>query len=248
MTPLNEVTKLMSENRPLSILAVGAHPDDIEFGCGALLLKEAAAGARIHLLICSKGEAGSNGTAEEREAECEAAARVLGAGLSFIDCGGDGLIENRRANAVRIARVIRETQASVVLAPSLVENQHPDHAAVGGATRAAARLARYAGLGELRDLAAHAIESLYFYAITPGAEPTGATPFLFDVSEVVEDWRNLMGCHASQMKTRRYLELQVSRARTLGLNSGCEYAQALWPNDAVLVDDLNSAPRGARLF
>lgn len=238
----------MSENKPATILAVGAHPDDIEFGCGAILLKEAAAGARIHFLLCSKGEAGSNGSPEGREEECSTAARQLGASLSFIDCGGDGKLEGSRGNAITIARVIRETQASVVLAPSLVENQHPDHCAIGRATREAARLARYAGLDALKGASVHAIDSLYFYAITPGAEPVEGTPFLFDVSENVEGWKDLMACHASQMKTRRYLELQVSRARTLGLQTGCEYAQVLWPNDPVLVDSLNSAPRGARLF
>lgn len=240
--------KPMSENRTQTILAVGAHPDDIEFGCGGILLKEAARGSRVHLLICSKGESGSNGTPEIREAESRAAAEKIGASLAFLECGGDAKIEASRQNALKIARAIRETKASALLAPSLVEDQHPDHVAVGRAVRDAARLARYAGVAELSGLAPQAVESLWFYAITPGAEPKVEKPWIFDVSDVIDGWKESMACHGSQMKTRRYLELQLSRARTLGLSSGCEYAQALWPNDPVLLDGLNSAPRGVRLF
>lgn len=238
----------MSESKEKSILVVGAHPDDIEFGCGAILLKEAEAGNRIHFLVCSKGESGSNGSAAEREAESESAASYCGASLSFIECGGDGALLASPENALQIARKIRETKASILLAPSLLDNQHPDHSAIGKVTRDAARLARYAGVDVLSDITPHAIESLYFYAITPGAEPRGGTPFVFDVSLQIEAWREMMRRHRSQMKTRRYLDLQVSRARTLGLQTGCEYAQALWPNDSVLVNGLNSAPRGIRLF
>lgn len=238
----------MSENSEHTILAVGAHPDDIEFGCGAVLLKESAAGAGIHLVLCSRGEAGSNGSPKQREDECRAAAELMGASIEFLDCGGDGKVEPSRANALKLARVFRQQSPNIVLAPSLEENQHPDHCAVGRVVRDAARLARYAGLVELSEWEAHAVDSLFYYAVTPGAEPKRETTLVVDVSDQLESWRRLMGCHASQMKTRRYLDLQVSRARTLGLESGVEYAQALWSGDALFLDRLNSAPRGVRLF
>jgi len=238
----------MSENKPQTILVVGAHPDDIEFGCGAILLKEAAAGARVHFVLCSRGEAGTNGSPDQREVECRTAAELVGASIEFLDCGGDSKIESTRENALKLAEAIRRHKPEVVLAPSLVENQHPDHCAVGRSVRDAARLARYAGVEELTSNEVHAIESLYFYAITPGAEPQGATAFVVDVSEQIDSWRGVMACHASQMRTRRYLELQVSRARTLGMQAGVEYAQALWASDALFLDSLNSAPRGVRLF
>ncbi|MFN2509733.1 MAG: PIG-L family deacetylase, partial [Chthoniobacterales bacterium] len=49
----------------LRILAIGAHPDDIEFGCGGILLGEAARGSEIFLCVCSRGESSSNGTPDE---------------------------------------------------------------------------------------------------------------------------------------------------------------------------------------
>lgn len=238
----------MSVTNEKTILAVGAHPDDIEFGCGAILLKEAKSGSRIHFLLCSRGEAGSNGSPDEREQESRAAAERCGASIEFLDCGGDGQLMATPQVAQQIAGAVRAVKANVLLAPSRVENQHPDHSAIGKAASDAARLARYAGVAALSELGPHAIESLYYYAITPGAEPRSGTPFVFDVSLEIDAWREMMHCHRSQMKTRRYLDLQVSRARTLGLQAGCEYAQALWPNDPVLVNGLNAAPRGIRLF
>lgn len=238
----------MSEIRQQRILAVGAHPDDIEFGCGAILLKEAAAGAHVHFVLCSRGESGTNGSPEQREVECRTAAELVGASIEFLDCGGDSRIESTRGNALKLALMIRQQKPDIVLAPTLVDNQHPDHCSVGRAVRDGARLARYAGVEELKAESAHAISSLFFYAITPGAEPSEGTPLVIDVSDQIDPWRGIMACHASQMKTRRYLELQVSRARTLGLQAGVEYAQALWSSDALFLDRLNSAPSGVRLF
>ncbi len=71
----------------LRILAVGAHPDDIEFGCGGILLGAAARGSEIALCLCSRGEAGSNGTPDEREAEARHAAGFLGATITFLEFG-----------------------------------------------------------------------------------------------------------------------------------------------------------------
>ncbi|MDQ8203032.1 PIG-L family deacetylase [Pelagicoccus sp. SDUM812003] len=231
-----------------TILAIGAHPDDIEFGAGGILLKEKESGARLQLLVCSKGESGSNGTPDQREAECRAASTQLGAELQFLDLGGDGLMERGKEGALSIARVIRSLRPDIVLAPSLVENQHPDHAVIGNLVRDAARLARYAGLDALKDLASHSIESLYFYAITPGAEPQAETPLCIDISSVFDSWLQLMRCHASQMKTRHYVDLQVARSRSIGLQMGTEHAQAIYANDRLILETLSESPKGARTF
>ena len=69
-----------------------------------------------------------------------------------------------------------------MLAPSLVENQHPDHARLGKLVRDATRLARYGGVHELKDLPPHTIGHLLYYAVSPDAEPRDITPVYFDVS------------------------------------------------------------------
>ena len=88
----------------------------------------------------------------------------------------------RSAHAIKLARIIRQIRPEVVLAPSLVENQHPDHWRLGKLVRDAARLARYGGLKELRRQPPHTIGRLFFYAVTPEAEPPDITPVLIDVS------------------------------------------------------------------
>ena len=150
----------------MKILAVGAHPDDVEFGCAPILIQEVRNGHEARILVTSKGEAASAGTPEERAQEARDAARIIGAAIQFLELGGDCHIENNTANAMTLAREIRRFKPDVVLAPHLGENQHPDHAAVGKIVRDAARLARFGGLRDLEDLPPHPITSLYFYTIT----------------------------------------------------------------------------------
>src|SRR4051812_31004005 len=75
------------------LLAFGAHPDDIEFGCGGVIANETRAGRGAHFVVCSRGESASNGNADQRTAEAEKSAGILGATLEFIDLGGDAHFE-----------------------------------------------------------------------------------------------------------------------------------------------------------
>jgi len=232
------------------ILAFGAHPDDIEFGCGAVIAKETRAGCAAHLVVCSKGEAATNGTPEQREAEARRAAELLGATIEFIDLDGDAHLQIRTEHAVKLARIIRTARPGIVLAPTLTENQHPDHPRLGRLIRDAARLARYGGVTELRDLPAHTIGQLLYYAASSDAEPPDLPTVLIDVSDpqVIAAWTAAMEAHASQMTTRKYVELQLARARLNGLHAGVEHAIALFPNDPIVVDSLAQIGRGARSF
>lgn len=236
------------ENSGPAILAVGAHPDDIEFGCGGILLQAAGAGARIHLLVCSRGESGTSGTPAEREAEAREAAALLGASIEFLELEGDGHLTASTVTAMMIAQSIRRVRPEKVLAPTTCRNQHPDHVAVGEATRNAARLARYGGLAELDRLPPHVIGHLLHFAITPAAEPPDQVGVRFDISAVETAWGRLMGCHRTQQKTRNYSELQRTRARAWGLEAGVEYAQVLYANDPFLLNGLAELPPTIRLY
>ena len=222
------------------LLAFGAHPDDLEFGCGGVIASETRAGRAAHLVICSRGEAGSFGTPRQRLNEAKKAAGLLGATVEFLELDGDAHLEVRVAHALKLAGIIRRLRPESVLAPSVVENQHPDHARLGKLVRDATRLARYGGLRELRRHAAHTIRQLFFYAVTPEAEPRDLTPVLIDVSapEIISTWTAAMRAHASQTSARKYVELQLARARLLGLRAGIEYAIALYPNEPLLFDSL----------
>ncbi|HZI64042.1 MAG TPA: PIG-L family deacetylase, partial [Thermoanaerobaculia bacterium] len=72
----------------LDVLAIGAHPDDVELCCGGTLALLAGRGRRVGILHLTSGEAGTRGTAAGRRAEAADAARELGAvGVEFLDCG-----------------------------------------------------------------------------------------------------------------------------------------------------------------
>ena len=237
-----------SELPPL--LAFGAHPDDIEFGCGGVISRETQAGRKAHLVVCSRGEAGTYGTPKQRTAEAKKAAEIMGATIEFLELDGDSHLEMRAAHAIKIASIIRRVRPSVVLAPSLVENQHPDHWRLGKLVRDAARLARFGGVRELKKARPHAISQLFYYAVTADAEPRDITPVLIDVSspEILRAWTEAMKAHASQVQARAYIELQVTRARLRGLRAGLEHAIALFPNDPLVFDSLAQAGRGERSF
>jgi LmbE family N-acetylglucosaminyl deacetylase len=232
------------------LLVFGAHPDDIEFGCGAVIARENQAGRQAHLVICSRGEAGTHGTPRQRTAEAKNAAALLGATIEFVELDGDSHLEIRAAHAIKLAGIIRRVRPGLVLAPSLVENQHPDHWRLGKLVRDAARLARFGGIKELRKAPSHAIGQLFFYAVTPEAEPSDITPVLIDVSapEVVRAWTAAMEAHASQTTARAYVELQLTRAHLRGLRAGVNHALALFPNDPLVFDSLGQLNRSARKF
>lgn len=231
------------------LLAFGAHPDDIEFGCGGVVARESRAGRPVHLVICSHGEAGTHGTPAQREAEARHAAELLGASIEFLELDGDAHLEDRSAHAIKIAGILRRRRPGILLAPSLIENQHPDHWRLGRLVRDAARLARYGGLKELRDASSHTIDQLLYYAVTPEAEPRDLS-LLIDVSapEVLAAWTSAMAAHASQQQTRNYAELQLTRARLHGLRAGVSHAIPLWPNDPIVLTSLASLERSARRF
>jgi LmbE family N-acetylglucosaminyl deacetylase len=232
------------------LLAFGAHPDDVEFGCGGVIAKETRAGRKAHFVICSRGEAASHGTPKQRVAEAKKSAKLLGATVEFIELDGDAHFEVRVAHAIKLAGIIRRVRPGIVLAPSLVENQHPDHPRLGQLVRDACRLARYGGVKELRRLPPHAIEQLFYYAVTPEAEPANITPVLIDVSapDILNAWTAAMETHASQAAARNYVELQLTRARLRGLRMGGGHAIALFPNDPLVLDSLAAMSRGARRF
>src|SRR5881296_3533611 len=99
-----------SPTDPPPLLAFGAHPDDIEFGCGGVIAQETRAGRAAHLVVCSRGEAGTYGQPEQRVAEAQRAAALLGASIEFIELDGDSRLEFRTAHAMTLAGILRRVR------------------------------------------------------------------------------------------------------------------------------------------
>lgn len=240
----------MSNSNETSLLVFGAHPDDIEFGCGGVIALETAAGHKAHHVVCSLGESATSGTPELRAQESCDAAAVLGSTIELIDLDGDAHLEIKTSHAIKLAEIIRRIRPTTVLAPTCMENQHPDHWRLGQLVRDAARLARYGGLKELLNQPSHSIDQLMFFAVTPDAEPRDVVPVLIDVSspEIIAKWTASMNAYASQTASRNYVEVQLTRAKLLGARAGIEYAIPLFPNDPLVFSSLSQAGRGARNF
>jgi N-acetylglucosamine malate deacetylase 1 len=230
----------------MKLLAIGAHPDDIEFGCAPLLIKEVQKGNQVKILVLSLGEAGSSGTPEGRKQESINAAKIIGAEIEFLDFGGDCHIERLPENGFALAKVIREYQPNIVITPDTNENQHPDHAMAGKITRDAVRFARYGGLEELKNLPVHKIDSLYFYVITQffGSEPD----LIIDVTSVQPQWQQAMEAHASQMQSKKYLEMIMSWSKALGSAIGTDYAVGIKTNEPVRVDNISDLTLSSRNY
>ncbi len=110
----------------LDILAIGAHPDDVELGCGATLAKEIAHGKKVGILDLTRGELGTRGSAAIRDKEAHAAAQLLGVAIRENLALADGFFENNKESQLKIIEVIRKYQPEMVLCNAILD-RHIDH-------------------------------------------------------------------------------------------------------------------------
>ncbi|PNQ72811.1 bacillithiol biosynthesis deacetylase BshB1 [Hanstruepera neustonica] len=110
----------------LDILAFGAHPDDVELGCGATIAKEVANGKKVGIIDLTRGELGTRGTAETRDAESEQAAKILGVTVRDNMEFADGFFVNDKWHQIELIKMIRKYKPDVVLC-NAIEDRHIDH-------------------------------------------------------------------------------------------------------------------------
>lgn len=201
-----------------SVLAIGAHPDDVELGCGATLLAHVAAGDAVTVLVMTGGEngPGDKGGPTVRRAEQEAAVRVLGARLRWgglVDCA----VTADAATVAVVERVIAEVDADVVYVHA-PEDSHQDHRAVTAATLAAARRLS-------RVVHYQSPSSLSF------------SPSVFvDVTAFLSGKLAALRAHASQVEASAMVQPDavVAAARYWGSQARVGYAEAFAPTRMVL--------------
>lgn len=113
-------------NMKIDILAIGAHPDDVELGCGATLAKEISNGKTVGILDLTRGELGTRGTAEIRDKEAAAAAKILAVNFRHNLEFSDGFLVNNAASKLEIIKVLRKYRPDVVLC-NAIDDRHIDH-------------------------------------------------------------------------------------------------------------------------
>lgn len=215
---------------PVDVLAVGAHPDDVELGCGGTLAALVRSGLTVGVLDLTRGEMGTRGTPQVRCAEAAEAARILGALFrETLDLGDGGLRTDREAE-LAVVDVVRRRRPRLVLAP-LPSDRHPDHVRAG---RLATDAAFYAGLRALATGSpAHRPQQVVYYPSTFVSELS----FLVDVSAVFETKLAAIRAFRSQfydpesaepetfISSRAFLDGVVARARAFGRLSNVAHAE-----------------------
>jgi LmbE family N-acetylglucosaminyl deacetylase len=232
---------------PDRALAIGAHPDDIEFGCGATLAKWAAAGAHVTMCICTDGSKGTwDGEADlgvliaAREEEQRAAAAVLGARdvvfLRYVDGELDSGLEPR----AEVCRVIRETRPDVVLGhdPWQPYRIHPDHYHAGMLVTSGIVAARDPHFFPEQGVAPHRPSTLLCF------EP-GRVDHVENVDGWVgrkieallahrSQWRSTMGIDDNPDEQRAaFADKLLTEARATALRAGLRAAEAFARIDAL---------------
>jgi bacillithiol biosynthesis deacetylase BshB1 len=112
-------------NLDLDVLAVGAHPDDVEVHVGGLLARAAARGLRTGILDLTSGDLGTRGDAATRQAEALEAARILGASRTILDLP-DARFEQGEASRLRVIAELRRLRPAILIIPA-PDDRHPDH-------------------------------------------------------------------------------------------------------------------------
>ncbi|HEY5317511.1 MAG TPA: PIG-L deacetylase family protein, partial [Solirubrobacteraceae bacterium] len=190
------------------VLAIGAHPDDVELGCGGILLRHRDAGHSLTILTLTSGEAG--GAPSVRTRESQRAAALLSARLVLLDLGDTELSEAGRTIS-SIAGVIEEIRPTTIYTHTEFD-LHQDHRSAHRATMVAAR------------------EVPRVFAYQSPSSTVDFRPRRFvSIDDVLERKLELVAPHASQTQIRHYLGAEVLRAtaRYWGRFASSDYAEPL---------------------
>lgn len=212
------------QNDPrVDILAIGAHPDDLEHAIGGSLLLWRDRGYSMELVHLTDGSAGTHGSAEIRRAEAEAAARLLDAPMRILDFP-DTRVEDNEAARLKIIRLIREVRPRVILAPYYdYPHMHPDHEQAGRIVRHVIRLAKMSGIDTGQE--PFHVQRVFYYILPVELRPS----FVMDVSSVMDRWRELAWCYRSQLEgLQGYEEALRSRRAMWRAPLGVEWGEAFY--------------------
>jgi len=227
------------------ILAVGAHPDDVEIAVGGTLLKMRDRGCSVVLCHASDGEPTPRGSRETRLAEAQAAARFLGAELEVLSLRNRYIMDSLEARR-ELALVIRKHRPALVLSPWPV-GEHPDHRAVAhlaDAARFYAKLSKTDDRGEPWPLPPWwAPDQLYYHLATAVEDPRPA--FVVDITQEYTRKQELLACYRSQ--TNVDME-RLAKSAFWGELIGVRYGEAFFRRGSLPLPDLSPflSPPGER--
>ncbi len=219
----------------LDILAIAAHPDDVELGCAGTLMAEKKAGKMIGILDLTRGELGTRGTPEKRLQEASNALDVMGLDVRENADLADGFFENVKRDQLRVIHFIRKYRPEIILT-NAPEDRHPDHGRAALLVRDAAWLSGLLkietyNLGELQQpwrpaYVFHFVQDRYL-----------KPDFVYDITDTIEQKIKSIRAFSSQFDTQNddepqtyistpaFLESVIERAKLFGKVIGVPYAE-----------------------
>lgn len=236
----------MAPDSIAEVLAIAAHRDDVEQTCGGTLLKMRAQGLRTAILDLTRGEAGTRGTAAQREAEAAEAAKILGVTWREALDIPDGRVENTYENRVKIVQALRRVRPRVVILPYWM-GRHPDHYNTATLGYEACFLS---GLAKLdTGTAPHRPFKIVYASLYADVRPS----FIVDIGLYVEDRLRALMAYRSQYANQEtgsglfvpeeeIRERTFAEARHYGLLAGVTYGEPFVQKEVGLIEDLTLLP------
>ncbi len=232
----------------IDVLAIGAHPDDVELSAAGTLLKHRAMGYSTGIIDLTQGELGSRGTKETRKAEAEAAAKILGLSARVNLKMADGFFTHSEENLLLLVQQIRRFKPEIVLL-NAVTDRHPDH---GRGSKLASEACFLAGLRRIEtswegeEQEAHRPKAVYHYIQDRYLKPD----FVVDVTDFVEQKFDSIKAYKTQFwdpnssepKTpisgEEFFEFLRGRMAEFGRSMGAQYAEGFTVERIPGVDSL----------
>ncbi len=233
----------------VDILAIGAHPDDVELSCSGTLIKMIAEGKTAGLVDLTRGELGTRGSAELRTIEANNSAKKMGALFRENLDMRDGFFEHNDENLRKIAKMIRKYRPEIVLA-NAVSDRHPDH---GRASKLISDACFIAGLikVEILDEEGQAYDrwrpkAVYHYIQDYHIEPD----FVIDITDHIEAKMEAILCFRSQfydpksnepespISTQNFFESVKAKNRVFGRPLNYDFAEGFTVERTIGVDSL----------
>jgi len=235
----------------LDILAFGAHPDDVELGAGATLAKEIANGKKVGIVDLTRGELGTRGTAELRDKEAAASAKILGVSVRENLNYADGFFVNDKAHQLGIIKMVRKYRPAIVLC-NTIDDRHIDH---GKGSDLVSNACFLSGLVKI-DTKLDGVDTwqepwrpklVYHYVQWKNIDPD----FVVDVSGFIHKKEEAILAYSSQffdpksdepetpISSKNFIDSVNYRARDLGRMIGVEHAEGFTVERFVAVDKLD---------
>ena len=233
----------------LDILAIGAHPDDVELGCGATIAKEISLGKKVGILDLTRGELGTRGSAEIRDKESKKAADILGVEIRENLAFADGFFVNDKKHQLEVIKMIRKYQPEIVLC-NAVDDRHLDHSKGSDLVSNACFLS---GLRKIETIENGVIQEawrplhVYHYIQWKNIEPD----FVVEVNDFIDKKIQAVKAYGSQfydpkskeptspIASKNFLDSITYRAQDLGRMIGAEYAEGFTTERFVAIDQLD---------